>query len=97
MSQNALGPLPGGNNSQLNITAATAVKATPGTLVRISVNTAGSAAGSANDCAAVGSVASANEICAIPNAVGVITLEWPCKTGIVITPPTGGAVSVSFS
>lgn len=97
MSQNALGPLPGGNSSSLNITAAKAVKATPGTLVRISVVVAGSAAGSANDCATTGAAAAANEICSIPTTVGVIELQWPCAVGIVIAPGTGQTVSVSYS
>lgn len=97
MSQNALGPLAGGNNASLDITAATVVKATPGTLVRISVVVAGSAAGSANDCATTGAAAAANEIAAIPAAVGVTYLAWPCKVGIVIVPGTGQTLSVSFS
>ena len=86
----------GGLSSALNITAATVVKAAKGRLVRINVVVAGSAAGTANDCATTGAVAAANEICAIPNTVGQITLYWPCNTGICITPGTGMTVAVSY-
>lgn len=95
MSQN-FGPRPGGNASSLDISAAAVVKASPGTLYRISVTTAGTTAGSANDVATVAGVAAANLICEIPNTVGVTELVWPCGAGIVITPGTGQIISVSF-
>lgn len=85
-----------GQSSTLNITAATVVKATPGRLVRINVTVAG-AAGTANDCATTGAAAAANVICAIPAVVGVINIEWPCATGIVITPGAAQVVSVSYT
>ncbi|KWN80868.1 hypothetical protein WM24_23835 [Burkholderia ubonensis] len=79
-----------------NITAAAVVKATPGRLVRINVVVAGSAAGTANDCATTGAAAAANEIAVIPNTVGTYYLDWPCATGIVVVPGTGQTVAVSY-
>ena len=86
-----------GTSNAYNITAATVVKAAPGRLIRISVIVAGSAAGTANDCLTTGAAADANEIAAIPNTVGVVCVEWPCATGIVIVPGTGQTVAVSYS
>lgn len=98
MPQNGLGPRPGGNSSHLNITAATVVKAAPGTIFQVNVVTAGSAAGSVNDVATTGGVAAANEVATIPNAVGNYAVgPFPMETGIVIVPPTGGTVACSFS
>lgn len=97
MAQYPLVPRPGGSNSVLNITAATVVKATPGTLFTISVNTAGSTVGTASDVATTGAVAAANLIAEIPNTVGIYSLTWPCKVGIVITPGTGQVLSVAFA
>lgn len=97
MSQNALGPRPGGNASHLDITAATVVKATPGTVYQVNVVVAGSAAGSVNDCATTGAAAAANQIAEIPLAVGNYAVgPFPTFVGLVIVPPTGGTVSVSF-
>lgn len=86
-----------GLNTTLNIAAATVVKAAPGRLVRINVNTAGTTAGTASDCATTGAVAAANLIAGIPNTVGTYFLDWPTNTGIVITPGTGQVVSVSYN
>ena len=86
-----------GNNSALNITAATVVKAAPGRLIRLNVLVAGSATGTVNDCATTGAVATANEIFVIPETAAVYTLEWPCQVGIVVTPGTGQTVAVSYS
>lgn len=97
MAQYPIVPRPGGSASVLNITAAAVVKASPGTLYNISVVTAGSAAGSANDCATTGAAAAANKIFSIPNTVGSYVLTWPCATGIVVTPGTGQVLSVAFA
>lgn len=94
---NPLTPGPGGSNSALNISTATVVKASPGILFTINVNTAGSAAGTASDVAATADVAAANLIFEIPNTVGIYKLSWPCLVGIVITPGTGQVVSVAYS
>lgn len=90
-----------GSVGKYNVTAATVIKATPGRLVRISVSTAPTAGTlSANDCATTGAAAVANQIVSI--AFGSVTagqqiyMDWPCATGIVVNPGTGGVVSVSF-
>lgn len=97
MPQYPIVPRPGGNDNKLNITAATVVKATPGTVYDVVVNTAGSTAGTVSDVATTGGVAAANLIYNIPNTVGVYRLEFPCLVGIVVTPGTGQVLSVSFS
>ena len=38
----------------------------------------------------------ATQICAIPNTVEPIELEWPCLNGITIVPGTGQVLSVSY-
>lgn len=69
--------------------------------MNIAVIVAGSAAGTANDCATTGAAAAANQICLIPNTISaaapVLTVDWPCNTGIVIVPGTGQTVAVTFS
>lgn len=95
--------LPGGVSASLNVTAAGVVKPTAGVLARILVNAPGSAGNlTLNDVATTGAAAAANQILTIAFGsltVGqVISLEWPCGTGIVVSSvPTGGAVSISFS
>lgn len=97
MPQYPIVPREGGSQSHLNITAATVVKATPGTLWTITVNTAGSAPGTASDVATTGGVSAANLVAEIPNTVGIYELTWPCLVGITITPGTGQVLSVSFT
>ncbi|MBR8141215.1 hypothetical protein KDW46_02430 [Burkholderia vietnamiensis] len=97
MPQNPIVPRPGGALSALNISAADVVKAAPGTLWRVSVTTAGSAAGAAYDASATSGNTAANLIAAIPNTVGIYYLEWPCANGILIVPGTGQVVSVSYA
>jgi hypothetical protein len=88
----------GGSASSLNInTSATVVKALPGTLWTVSVTTAGSAPGSVHDVATTGAAAAANLVYDIPNTVGVYSLYWPCKVGIVVTPGTGQVLSVAYA
>lgn len=102
MAQNPLVPRYGGNASKLNVTTQTVVKATPGTLFRITVLTVATGGTfGANDAATTGAAAASNAILAIgaswPAAGTVFELEWPCSNGIVVNPGTGGAVSVSFA
>ena len=96
MPQNPLVPRTGGSTSSLNITAATVIKATPGTLVRISVTTAG-AVGSIHDAATTGAAAVGNLVGVIPAAVGVFEFQWPCKVGIIVSPGAAQVVSVAYS
>lgn len=89
-------PLPDAPTSRFNISVATVVKATPGTVLRFNVVTAGTTAGTINDCATTGAAAAANAIATIPEVVGPVALEWPCAVGIVVTPGTGQVVSILF-
>ncbi len=91
-------PGPGGALSALEISTTTVVKAAPGVLFRVSVTTAGSAAGAVYDAATTGGNIAANLIGTIANTVTAQPLEflWPCQTGILVVPPTGGVVSVSY-
>lgn len=97
MPQNPYFPRPGGNKSSLNVTAATVIKATPGTVYNISVTTAGSAPGTVHDTNLVASAAAANLVYEIPNTVGNYPITFPCFTGITITPGTGQVLSVSYN
>lgn len=102
------GPIPAGTNtigavnsqqgtgSALNMTAATLVKASAGRLARISVLVAGTGVGSANDAASVAAAAAANQVFVIPTTVGVYLIDWPCASGIVVTPGAGQTLAVSF-
>lgn len=85
----------GAESTVLNITTATVVKAGAGTIGKISVTVAG-AAGVAYDFAATSGEAAANVVAAIPATVGVIQLDWPVTTGILIVPGAAQVVSVSF-
>lgn len=96
MSVQNLGPRPGGNASLLNAAASAVVKATPGTLYRVSVTVAG-AVGHVYDCAATGDAAAGNLIGVIPAVVGVYAFEWPCFVGIVYVPGAAQVASISYS
>lgn len=90
-----------GSTSRYNITAATVVKATPGRVCKIVVQTIATGGTVAiNDCATTGAAAIGNQVYSIGTpwlAAGtVLNIDWPCTTGIVVTPGTGGVVSVSF-
>lgn len=97
MPQYPLNPRAGGNNSALDVSTTTVIKATPGTVFTVSVTTAGSAAGGVYDAATTAGDIAANLVAAIPDAVGVTVLTWPCATGILVKPGTGQVLSVSFS
>lgn len=96
MPQNPIVPRPGGSQSRLDITAATVVKATPGTLYTISVTTPG-VVGAAYDADTVAGNTAANLIAVIPAAEGQQVLTWPCSKGILIVPGAGQVVSISFA
>jgi len=84
-------------STHLNITAATVVKATPGTAVIVNVLVVGTGTGTINDCATTGAVATANEVFVIPEAVGSYPVHFPCAVGIVVTPGTGQTLAVSYN
>lgn len=88
-----------GARTTSNITVPTVIKATPGTLLGIQVIVAGSAPGTANNCATSAAAAAGNEVAGIPNAVGAVSLPnsgIPCDGGIVVVPGTGQTIAVSF-
>ena len=86
-----------GIGSFLNVTAATLVKASRGRIANISVITAGSTVGSANDVASIAGALAANEVFAIPNIVGMYNVDFPCQNGIVVTPGTGQVIAISYN
>jgi hypothetical protein len=92
---NTTGALPvrlGGVTNTYDVAAPLTIKAAPGRLIRINVIVAGTAVGAAYDSASTSADALTNQICAIPNVVGPISLDWPCATGITIVPGAGGQV-----
>lgn len=84
-----------GNQVDTAISAPKVVSSEQGRLVRISVTTAGSAAGIAYDATAVGITTS--PVVVIPNTLGIIDVNMPVDNGIVISPGTGQVVTVSYS
>ena len=97
MPQNHLVPRPGGALSRLNITAASVVKPTPGTIFTVNVNVLGTSTGSIHDCAAVADATAANLVAVIPEAVGSYSFTFPCATGIVVTPGAAHVLGVAFT
>jgi len=87
----------GGTATALGLTAATVVKATPGRSFRINVLVAGTTAGTLNDVATTAAAAVANQVAAIPFAVGTYDMNAPHAAGIVFVPGTGMTASVIYS
>jgi hypothetical protein len=90
-----------GSLNAKNITAATVVKATPGRICKVIVNTVPtSSAVSVSDVATTGGAAASNLVISVATAQltagQVINLDFPCTTGIVVNPGASGVVSVSF-
>ena len=90
--------------SSLNISVTTVVKAAPGGVFGLAILSGTAPGGSINDCAGTGAVAASNQVASIPSGANVLgaptqTFEPPlfCLTGITVTPPAGGAVSVFFA
>lgn len=93
--------IPQGAKSVKNISVATVLKATPGTVLGIAVLTAGSAGTTQiNDCATTGAVSSpGNQVYSLlgtTSAGNLLINPIPCTTGIVVTPATGQVLSVWF-
>jgi len=83
--------------SSLNLSTSTLIKAAPGRVARVNVVTAGSTAGALYDAATVGGAAASNEIAVIPNTVGQYQFDWPFFAGLVFVPGTGQVISISWS
>ncbi len=92
----SFGPTSGASSSTLNVSATTVIATTPAggpnrTLCVIVVTTAG-AAGAVYDYGATTGYGAANLLAVVPATVGPITLNVPCKVGIVYVP---GAAQVA--
>lgn len=88
----------GGVSRSLNVTAATNIKASPGRVFRVILNTAGSTASSIIDSTGT-SVTAANTILTIPTtatAGTVFYLDWPCTAGISVVPGTSAVIAISY-
>jgi len=85
-----------GTTTSLNITAPVVVKVGTGRIMRVFVNTAGSAPGGVYDVAASGSAAAGNLIAVLPNTVGVYNFAAPVTNGIDIATGTGQVVSAVY-
>lgn len=86
-----------GSGNQKNVSATTVIKAKPGTVVSINVITAGSTAGSLNDCATTGAVAAGNKFFTVPAVVGPNPVNWNVSAGCVYTPGTGQVIAISYN
>jgi ABC-type uncharacterized transport system permease subunit len=84
-------------SSSLNVAAATVVKPTPGFVATVSVVVAGTAAGAIYDSTSSAGNTVANQIAAIPDVVGVYSINFPAKTGIVVAPGAGQTVTISYN
>jgi len=87
----------GAIKSQPNIYQPTLLKAAPGYVFSLVVNTAGSAPGTINDCTTIGAASAANQVAPIPNTTGVYKLDWPFQNGIVIVPGTGQVIAAKWT
>lgn len=97
-TQNALGPLPGGNTRTLDITAATVIKTTAGRVYTVAVLVAGTTTGSVYDSNSLSGNTVANQVGTIPDVVGQVPFYgFPVSNGIVIVPGTGQTLAVSWS
>ena len=86
------------SKSVLNITASTVVKFSPGVIGTVCLNTAASSESYILD-STTSSVTASTTILAIPSASvagTVLTLNWPCATGIAMAPGTGGVFAISY-
>lgn len=82
--------------STLHVTVASAIATVAGSVDKVCVVAAPSAAGGVYDIAAVSLAAAANQIATIPTVTGILSLDdFPFSTGLVID-PNGGTVSVSY-
>jgi hypothetical protein len=95
----------GGSSSALQVNATGVIKGSAGRLAKLLVQTPGSAGNIVlNDAATVAGANASNQILSLAfNAVtdvagGVISLDWPCANGIVVSAiTTGGVFAVSYT
>lgn len=95
-----LGPV--GTKSMLNISTSTVIDDTTVSsyatrrVGRVIVLTAGTTAGTVNDCLTVAAASAANTIFSIPNTVGVNLIDFPAFVGIVVVPGAGQVLALSY-
>lgn len=83
------------------IAAAVTLKTTPGLLKKVAVIVAGTA-GTINDCASTGAVASSNGIAGTPAVIGNQSFDTgprgglPFGTGLTVSPGAGQTVTVEW-
>lgn len=90
---------PSGTQNKPNVTAPAVVKPSAGVLSKIIVTAATTTAITVNDVATVAGAAAGNVIYTSPAvlAVGtVISLDFPCKAGIVVGTMATGTVAISY-
>lgn len=97
MPQFPIAPSVANANTARAITAATVIKPNPGTVYSVLVVVAGSAAGSVYDANTTAGNTAANKIASIPDTAGVVQVNWPCASGILVVPGTGQTLSVAFA
>ncbi len=91
------GPQIGAFSTLPNITSPQILKKAPGSVIGISVITAGSTAGGLYDTPALAGAVASNQIWVIPMTAGYYELEWPCQQGIVIVPGAGQVVAAKWT
>ncbi len=85
-----------GVTTSSTVLAATNVVAGSGRLVMFSVTVAGSTTGFVHDSAST-TVAAANALVAVPNAIGVYQVGARFSNGLTIVPGTGQSINVTYS
>jgi hypothetical protein len=81
--------------TSLNVTSTAVIKSGSGRIVKLIVNTLGSGSPAVYDGASTSGNTAANLIYSI-TTTGVIDLDFPVASGIVIAPGTSGVISVSY-
>jgi hypothetical protein len=84
-----------GTSSYTQITAATLVKSGQGRIARLVVVVAGSGTGSVYD--ASSATATNDKLLTIPTTIGIVEVNIPVNTGIVVAPGTGQTVAIVYS
>ena len=95
----------GGTAQAYNVTSAAVIKASPGRLDKLVITNGGttSASWTLNDCATISAATSANQIVSIPYSAalnvpgGIVSLDWPCSAGIVVSTVPGGSPVAAIS
>jgi hypothetical protein len=65
-------------------------------IVRVQVLIAGSAPGAVYDAASTIHNSAANQVGAVPSAIGSYLIDMPCQFGIVVVPGAGQTLAVSY-